>query len=208
MRGEFPDREIRVGCLRGTPGIEEATCGFDEHDVVVPVLMARGYIHDAIRSRLPPALQTHMTRPLGEHPRLPQIVRDRALTLAGSQTQSNLLLIGHGTTRHQGADRIVLEHAGIARTWSFAQVAMAFLDAPPFLADVTARLTRRPTVAIGYFIDPGPHGIDDVIAGLANLGADMRYSGPIGMSRQMVPLLAELVESLAEPVAGGISAAS
>ena len=163
--------------------------------------MSRGFIHDAMRRKLPYPLKARMTAPLGEHRQLPQIVRKQALALAADSRQTTLLLIGHGTTRHQGADKIVLAHAKLARHWEFAGIKTAFLDAPPYLSEVAATLKGGPVVAIGYFIDSGPHGVDDVLEGLACLGADVRYSGPIGMMADMVPLLGELAGNpLIEPL--------
>lgn len=191
LADHLPDDEIRVGCLRGAPTIEDATQDLDRDDIIVPVLMARGFIHAAIESRIRKQLHPRTTPPLGEHPRLPEIVRKRAVALAAKPSRSTLLLIGHGTTKHQGADKIVLAHAKLAKNWGFADVRTAFLDAPPFLPDVVSEISRE-AVAIGYFLDPGPHGIDDVQYGLEPIAAQVTYSGPIGGIGQMVPLIADL----------------
>lgn len=183
-----------MGCLRGSPTIEQATRRVDADDVIVPLLMARGYIHAAIEERVPAHRRGCIAPPLGEHSGLPAIVRQRALELAGNAARTTLLLIGHGTTRHQGADKTVLTHARLARRWGFATTLVAFLDAPPYLGEVVTALVGRPVVAIGYFIDPGPHGVDDVQECLSPLGPDAAYSGPIGSLPAMAQLIAESVD--------------
>ena len=184
--------EIRVGCLRGVPTIEDATRSLQPDDMIVPLLMARGFIHAAIGSRIPAHLHPCMTPPLGEHPGLPQFVRARAIALSPAPGRSTLLLIGHGTTKHQGADKIVLAHARLAENWGFARVRTAFLDAPPFLPDVVSEICDE-TVAIGYFMDPGPHGVDDVRDALAPLGVGATYSGPLGTEPDIRSIIAGLV---------------
>ena len=79
----------------------------------------------------------------------------------------------------------------------FADVRTAFLDQASFLTQEVLHLARRPCVAVGLFVDDGPHGRDDVLAGLAEAGVPIAYTGAIGGD----PAFADLI--VAEARHGG-----
>ena len=192
-----PGRDVRVGCLRGRPELAEATESLDDDAVILPLLMVRGFIYDRMLERIPERLHARITPPLGEHPALLDLVEHRARSLARSRgwnpSTTDLLLIGHGTTRHSASDRTVLDHTAAARQWGFASVTPAFLDAPPQLEEIVADLRTTACVAIGYFIDPGPHGIDDVREALTPLADQVAYEGPLGTDPLITDLIADLM---------------
>ena len=191
-----PGRDVRIGCLRGRPELSAAADALEDDAVILPLLMARGFIYDRMLERIPDRLHPRIAPPLGEHPALIDLVEHKARSIAESRgwdpASTDLLLIGHGTTRHTASDRTVLAHTAAARHWDFATVTPAFLDAPPQLGEIVDSLRTTACVAIGYFIDPGPHGIDDVQKALTPLSHRVAYEGPLGTDPLITNLIAEL----------------
>lgn len=195
LRARHPGLDLRLGCLRGEPELSRAAQRLDRNAIILPLLMARGFIYERMLEQIPERLHGRVAAPLGQHPGFLDLVEARARSLARARDWAidgvHLLLVGHGTVRHDGSDRTIMDHAEKAPNWGFKSVTPAFLEAPPFLHDVVSGVIRLPSVAIGYFIDSGPHGVDDVEAAIKPLGNRVVYSGPIGTDPAINQLLAE-----------------
>ena len=76
--------------------------------------------------------------------------------------------------------------------WSQARLTLvghALLEEPPYPAQTTAGLRGRRVLAVGLFLDDGPHGDRDVRAALRPIGRPSAYSGAIGADAGLVPLI-------------------
>ena len=188
--------EVRVGCIKGVPTLDDALDAAPEPVHVVPLLLADGFIMDLVRQRLDGRTDVTLHPPLGLHDDLVALLADKAARAcrdAGWRTADTmLLLIGHGTPKHpeSGATTEAAARA-IAARGRFADVITAYLDQGSFLADVARHLTT-PTVAVGLFMDEGPHGRDDVMEALAAATAPVVYAGPVGTDPAIVPLVLQL----------------
>jgi sirohydrochlorin ferrochelatase len=205
--GQF--RAVRVGCHKARPDLDEALGLLPPGPVVAaPLLMAKGWIFDAIRRRLashPRTDEVSLAPPAGAHPDLWRLVETRALALCDRRSWqprgTTLLLAGHGTPRHAGAAATTRAVAAtIAARGTFAEVRTGFLDEAPELADVAAGLgPDRPCVAVGFFVDNGPHGRDDVAEALAAAPIPIAYTGAIAADEAVLPYLLDQIRA-ARPI--------
>jgi hypothetical protein len=202
-------RAVRVGCHKALPDLAETLDLLPPGPVVAaPLLMAEGWIFDAIRRRLadhPRAAEVGLAPAVGAHPDLWRLVEARALALCDRHSwtprTTTLLLAGHGTPRHAGAAATTRAVAArITARGTFADVRVGFLDEPPSLADVAARLPRdHPRVAVGFFVDNGPHGREDVAEALASAPGPVAYTGAVAADEAILPYLLDQIRA-ARPV--------
>jgi sirohydrochlorin ferrochelatase len=187
--------DVRIACLKGEPGLDEALAGARHPLVVVPLLMADGFIMRLLRDRLAGEIDVTLRQPVGVDPRLAALIAGKAVATCAKRgwrlEASSLLLVGHGTPRHAGSTAAVERHAAVlAAEGTFADVRTAYLDQSPFLVETAASLDR-PCVAVGLFVDDGPHGRDDVLEALAGAKVTVVYTGAIGGDPAIVELIAE-----------------
>lgn len=212
---------VRVGCHRAQPDLDAAIASLPPGSAVVaPLLMAEGWIFDAVRARLaahPRAPDLRLAPALGAHPELWRLVELRAIALARSRNwhpmEATLLLAGHGTARHPGAATTTRAAARrIAARGGFARVDVGFLDQAPALAEVARGLGPGPCVVVGFFVDNGPHGREDVAAALEQASCPVAYTGAVGADAGMVPYLLDRIGEarpvLASPRAAPSASAS
>lgn len=197
--------EVGACCLKGHPGVGDALAGLSSTTVVlVPLLMADGY---AARTLLPRALaeaaddrhRVFLCPPVGLHAGLADIILARGLHRCRQRgwvaAETALVLVGHGTRRNLASTGTAYRQAAsVRRSRAFADVAVAFLEAPPLLPDALARLGDRNAVVIGFFADRGMHGEADVPRLLEPFAKVAAYDGPIGI----VPEIAEIILAQAE----------
>jgi sirohydrochlorin cobaltochelatase len=191
--------EVHACAHKGAPGLPETLAGVHAPTVyLAPFLMAEGYTLAAIRRKIEaaarPGQRLRICRPVGSHPRLADAIAARAMATAAAKAwrpaDTALLLVGHGTERHPESDTTTRQHAAqIAVRGGFAEVAVAFLDQAPRVAEALAALSAPRVIAVGLFVDRGEHGEEDIPALLAPAGARAAYAGPIGPD----PLVTELI---------------
>lgn len=188
--------EVRVGCLKAEPTLASAFQGVQGPVTVVPLLMAEGYIHAAIRRRVAAIAPDHgwrMTAPVGTNAGLPALILARANAVRQERGweagDTGLLLIGHGTPRHVAsaahARAMALSLAGTG----YRAVASALLEEPPLPGRTAATLPGRQLIVVGLFLDNGPHGDADVRAALAPVGKPVAYAGAVGADPSLATLI-------------------
>jgi sirohydrochlorin cobaltochelatase len=194
LRAREPAADVRVACLKGEPDLDSALAGARTPVTVVPLLMADGFIMRLLRSRLVAKNGIALRPPVGTDPRLTALIMAKARHACAERgwlpARTTLLLIGHGTPQHAGSEAATTRHAEtLAVPGIFADVRTAYLDQASFLAAAAAALDR-PCVAVGLFVDDGPHGRDDVLEGLAAAAAPVAYTGAIGTDPAILGLIA------------------
>lgn len=196
--------EVRTACLKGVPGLEATLAEIASARIyLVPLLMAEGYSYGVLRSRTTAASagrDVTLCRPVGANPRLADLIADMARATCHAQGwaagECALVLVGHGTARHRGSTATAeAQVARIAASGAFAQVATAFLEAPPDLVQQLQDLAPQPTVVVGFFADRGVHGEADVPRLIQAAGLPAVYSGPVGEQPELVEILLEQVET-------------
>ena len=81
----------------------------------------------------------------------------------------------------------------------FAEVAVAFLDEPPSVAEAVAGLRAPFVAAVGFLTDAGTHGAGDVARLLRATGRPGVYFGPIGPDPALRPLIIAQARSAQAP---------
>ena len=188
--------QVRVGCLKAAPSLAEAMAGAPGPVTVVPLLMSEGFIHGVLRRRLgelAPGGGWRLTAPVGMSPSLAGLVLSRAL--AGCRERgwppsaTALLLIGHGTPRNRASAAHTRSMAESLRDRCFAAVGHALLEEPPLPGVAAEALPGDRVMAVGLFLENGPHGDTDVRAALAGVAKSLAYAGAIGADAGLVPLI-------------------
>jgi len=192
---------VLTGMLKGKPTIEEAVADAAASGAfriaVYPLFMADGYFVQKVRERVHAAGATPeplILTPLGLDPGLPDILVQEALaaaTAAGfDAATSRLLIVGHGSKLGPASATATRKAAArVALARRFASVTTAFLEEEPFVEDAL-HASRVPTVVAGFFFGDGLHAGEDVPDAIAEAGANAIYTGAIGNSPAVAPLIA------------------
>jgi sirohydrochlorin cobaltochelatase len=188
--------------LYGKPRLETVLDCLSGRDVVlVPFLLAEGWTLDVLIERLRPYRgRVRLAPPLGAHDGMAGVLIERALNGCRMRdwpaAETAVLLVGHGSTRHPRSAETTWRHAAaIAGSGRFAEVAAAFLDQAPTVAEMVAEL-RAPRIAtIGYLSDAGNHGAVDIPRLLGRTGRTTAYLGAIGRDPGLLRLIAEQAEA-------------
>lgn len=192
---------VSTGMLKGEPTIEEAlakaAADGATHIAVYPLFMADGYFVQKVRERVLAVGLTpepKILTPLGLDPDLPDILVQEAASIAPRRgfepLSSRLLIVGHGSKLGPAsatATRKAAARAALARR--FASITTAFLEEEPFLED-TLRASTIPTIVAGFFFGDGMHAGEDVPDAIQETGANAIYTGAIGNSTAVAPLIA------------------
>lgn len=194
--------EMMTGMLKGEPTIEQALVAAAEtrpaRIAVYPLFMADGYFVQKVLSERIRAAgispEPNLLAPLGLDPGLPNILIQEAVGAAEREgfepAASRLLIVGHGSKLGPAsatATRKASARAALARR--FASVSTAFLEEEPFLDDAL-RASSAPTVVAGFFFGDGMHAGEDVPDAIEETGANAIYTGAIGNSPAVAPLIA------------------
>lgn len=197
---------VRVACLHGEPSVEAVLGSLVGYRIeIVPLLIADGHTMAKLRRRLGARTGARLHAPLGTHRGIDDLILNKARVLCAERAWppggTTLLLIGHGSARHPESGQALRRHmTDCAASGGFADVVGGFLDEPPRLAELVGRLAERPCVAVGLFMDEGPHGRGDVVAALRRAAGPIAYAGPIGADARLAALILDGVAS-AEPAA-------
>ncbi len=183
--------EVGVGFINGTPGIGEAFAALTAPRVMVyPLFASSGYF---TRDRLVQLLDeanaegrdVEVLPPLGLDPGLPDLVLDRATTVARASgfapEASTLILLAHGSRRNTASREATEQVArAIEGRAAFRGVGIALLEERPFMDEAMA-LVQGPAIVVGMFSGEGMHGAGDAPRLIAELNRnDVVYAGVIG----------------------------
>jgi sirohydrochlorin ferrochelatase len=201
--------DVRTGMLKGDPTIEQALADAAatgaKNIAVYPLFMADGYFVQKVRERVVAiglVPEPKILAPLGLDPGLPDILVQEAVSVAPRRglepLNARLLIVGHGSKLGPAsatATRKAAARAALARR--FASVTTAFLEEEPFLDDAL-RASPVPTVVAGFFFGDGMHAGEDVPDAIEETGANAIYTGAIGNSPSVAPLIAAALQAASE----------
>lgn len=211
--------EVAVTFRLGEPTFSAVLDSLVADDItVVPVMTSAGYYSDVVLRRELTTnarfgqLRIRQTPPVGAHPDIVRICQRRiGMVLQQFNLHANntaLVVVGHGTKRHQRSRSTTLDLAAALRQEKVcAEVLPAFLDECPLLENVYGRLTQRHVLVVPFLIGGGYHVTADIPARLRlNLPRDGSppYAGYVGsrlvvcdMAVGVYPEIANVIASLA-----------
>jgi sirohydrochlorin cobaltochelatase len=113
--------------------------------------------------------------PAGNHPAMTELLLQRAREAAPGipESESSLLIVGHGTSLNDNSAVAAKEQVDLIRGLDrYAAVLNVYMEEPPLVTD-WLNLTRTPNVVVvPFFISDGLHSHEDipVMLGLENAG--------------------------------------
>lgn len=195
--------ETAACSLFGTPPLEEAVAALaGDPLLLVPLLVSEGFTHGILRERLARlggAREVVLCPALGSHPGLAREIaawtRREIARRGWSGDDTALLLVGHGTRRDPASRRAVGRIAGAVEAGGgFREVATAFLEERPWIAEAVRPLAAERIVAVGCFAEAGRHASRDVPERLARSGRETVYLGPLGAADFTDKLILDLAD--------------
>lgn len=195
---------VEACALYGEPRLEAVLGAIAVGPVtVLPFMMAEGYTLERLAERLATCRpDARLIGALGAQRGMADILVARALKGCRAHERdpgdTALLLVGHGTTRNAASAATARRHAAVIRERGlFAEVALAFLDESPSVAEAVAELASPFIAAVGFLTDAGTHGAGDVARLLAETGRPGVYFGPIGPDPALLPLIVAQARAVA-----------
>ncbi len=166
--------EVGVAFHDGTPTFATALDSITAEEVtVVPVMTSDGYYCGTVLPRSLAgserfaSLRIRMTRPVGTHPIVRSLVRDRVNDLLHrydlQPDLTSLVLVGHGTPRHhRSRDATVNLSSALRKARLCREVLAVFLDEPPFVDGVFGLVTQPNVLLLPFLIGCGHHATRDI----------------------------------------------
>lgn len=182
--------------------------------VVVPFMTSAGYFCEVF---LPSELRLHrtyaqhsltITSPVGIHPRVAGLVRQRVRRLldshALSATESSVWVVGHGTPRHAASRTATEELAeSLGKLEPNWDVRPAFLEEGPRVEQVSVQTVRRNTLIVPFLIGGGFHATSDILQRVGmnpDAAAGPPYVAPFGRGVRILDLAVGAYEEMARIV--------
>jgi sirohydrochlorin cobaltochelatase len=105
-------------------------------------------------------------QPVGCHPRLPDLILERSLTLCRDRSltpdDTTLLLIGHGSTEGSASRTPEAIAAALRNRGRFARVTLLYLEQSPFASEWPGLVADGPVIAQPLLLSSGMHASDDL----------------------------------------------
>ena len=157
--------------------------------------------------------------PVGNHPRMTELLLHRASSVAPGipASQTSLIIVGHGTTKNDhSADAVNEQVKKIAARHLYAEVIATFMEQSPFISEWRELTTQPNVVVVPFFISDGLHSYQDipVLLGIETEpgeaasrreifrtnphqihGRTLYYSSAIGTDLEFADLILEQVEA-------------
>ncbi len=144
-------------------------------------------------------VHVHYTPPIGDHPRLAEVIALRAKE-AGAGARDAVAVLGHGTNRNRDSEGNVFAQAERVRAMgAFAEVTTVFMDQEPSMASVFERVAAERVFMVPLFIADGWHVGQTIPEELALDASEARradrrltYTPPVGTHPSLVQVVFDL----------------
>ncbi|MFB6282516.1 MAG: CbiX/SirB N-terminal domain-containing protein [Halobacteria archaeon] len=193
--------EVTASFWKEQPEFQNVLDDFEYGTVyVVPFFMSEGYFSGRVLPRELKANKSHpdsqvstpeepdfrLCEPVGTDDRMAETVIDRVRrvkkTVSVESGDVDVLVIGHGTERHEGSSRSLEEHVEYLKSRygdEFSDLEAVYLDEPPYLDGWRKRFDGDlDVVAVPFFVSDGLHTLED-IPEILEVGMDERTTGGI-----------------------------
>jgi len=178
-RGIFA--EVACCFWKEEPSLRDALLFFRDpaiHDVyVVPNFISEGYF---TRTVIPRELELtgreterasgqiwKYCEPVGNHESMTEHLLERAQAVAPdvAETETSLLIVGHGTSLNDNSAVAAKQQAEKIRALGrYAEVLNVYMEEPPLVSDWAALTKTRNVVVVPFFISDGLHSYEDIPA--------------------------------------------
>jgi sirohydrochlorin cobaltochelatase len=192
-RGIFAD--VQCAFWKEEPSMRDALLMFDAAAVrevfVVPNFISEGYFTRTVIPReleLTGAItQRHngqiwkYCEPVGNHAAVTELLLQRAREVAPgvSESETSLLIVGHGTELNDNSAVAAKREAEKIRALGgYAEVLNTYMEEPPLVSDWAKLTNTRHVVVVPFFISDGLHSYEDipVLLGIADDAAPQSRS--------------------------------
>jgi sirohydrochlorin cobaltochelatase len=232
--------EVHCSFWKEEPSLREVLYMVEsDHVYVVPNFISEGYFTETVIPReleLEGPITHRMGKtigycdPVGNDPRMVDLVLRRARQVAPDvpTDQASLLVVGHGTTLNEkSAEAAQRQVAQIRRKGWYAEVAEAYMEEAPFIADWRKNTSQPYVVVVPFFIADGLHSYHDIpvllgIESKANAAASPRevfrrdpywidgrklyYAKAIGSEPSMADIILDTVDRFSGKYLGAAAA--
>jgi sirohydrochlorin cobaltochelatase len=167
--------EVHCSFWKEEPSLREVLYMVESDYVyVVPNFISEGYFTETVIPReleLEGPITHRMGKtigycdPVGNDPRMVDLVLRSARQVAPDvpTDQASLLVVGHGTTLNEkSAEAALRQVAQIRRKGYYAEVAEAYMEEAPFVADWRKNTSQPYVVVVPFFIADGLHSYQDI----------------------------------------------
>jgi|ERR1700688_4834717 sirohydrochlorin cobaltochelatase len=167
--------EVYCGFWKEEPSLREVLRMVEGDDIyVVPNFISEGYFTEIVIPR-ELELAGPVTRrsgkiikycePVGNDPRMVDLLLARACQVAPGipPEETSLLIVGHGTSLNEKSAEAAQFQARLIREKGlYAEVAEAYMEEAPFIADWRQNTSQRHVVVVPFFIADGQHSYQDI----------------------------------------------
>jgi len=173
LRGIFA--EVATCFWKQEPSFREALRMVASREIyVVPNFISEGYFTRTVipremglagRVTVRDGRTIRYCKPAGKHPRMTELLLGEARSAAPDvpPAQTSLLIVGHGTGLDANSAEAARFYAGkIAEAGCYAEVAAAFMEEPPLIAEWDKFTSQPNVVVVPFFISDGQHSRQDI----------------------------------------------
>lgn len=167
--------EVHCAFWKEEPSLREVLYMVEsDHVYVVPNFISEGYFTETVIPReleLSGPISHRMGKtigycdPVGNDPRMVDLVLQSARRVAPDvpADQASLLVVGHGTSLNEkSAEATLRQVKQIRRKGSYAEVAEAYMEEAPYIADWRKNTSRHYVIVVPFFIADGLHSYQDI----------------------------------------------
>jgi sirohydrochlorin cobaltochelatase len=215
--------EVRTAFWKEEPSFRDVLRTVDGDKVyAVPFFMAEGYFVDEVipRELCLPQDRVVYTEPVGTHPSMTEVIKDRAHSVyeGGSDEDVALAVVGHGTDRNPKSAESALKHVErIHENGGFAEAKALFMDEAPYIDDVAEQFGSEEVVVVPFFSSDGYHTQEDIPDDMGIVDRDeddgydvpattegkrVWYTGAVGTEPGVADVIAERAEDARGQVEG------
>ena len=178
-RGLFA--EVHAAFWKEEPSLRQVLYGIESREIyVVPNFISEGYFTQKVIPRelglpleglgkgpvtLPGGHTLRYCEPVGNHPRMTEVLLRRATEVAPGVTpaEASLLIVGHGTDLNDNSATAAKEQVRQIRAMGlYAEVLAAYMDEAPRIEDWATLATQRHVIVVPFFVSDGLHSYQDI----------------------------------------------
>lgn len=179
---------------KGRPGFDDIlSFVMTQRVVVVPLMTSAGYFSDDVLPRRlydgtdGRGMEVCITPPVGMMPEIVDLVvdmtRDGLARFELAPTATEVIVVGHGTTRNRKSSQRTYDVSrAIEAAIPVRSVTAAFLDEPPYVAEVSRQRSAENLVVVPFLFGGGAHVLEDIPGALGLPAVTAAYDSPIVQS--------------------------